>query len=289
MNETLPDVPLISSVAALARGYDAWLCDIWGVMHNGLKAHAAAVDACRRYRAAGGTVILISNAPRPSASVLPMFDRVGVPHDAYDAIVTSGDVARTMIAKAGSARVFHLGPPRDLPIFDNLGVSFVGPGEAGWVVCTGLRDDDTETPEHYAAELRACMDHELPMICANPDLMVERGERLVYCAGALAAEYEKLGGTVTYTGKPHLPIYERALSMVEEARGAKVPRRSVLAIGDGLRTDIAGAANAGLDALFVASRLHVNGSAQGDAAREIAQLFTGSARLPVAAQLSLSW
>ncbi|MGD9867058.1 MAG: TIGR01459 family HAD-type hydrolase [Hyphomicrobiales bacterium] len=282
-------VPLISSVARLAGGYDAWLCDIWGVMHDGLKAHPAAVDACRRYREKGGVVVFISNAPRPSKAVLPMFDRVGVPHDSYDAIVTSGDVTRSVISETRGARIFHLGPPRDLPIFEGLDTSFVEPKQAQWVVCTGLDDDDTETPDVYADVLRECAGLGLPMICANPDLMVERGDKLVYCAGTLALEYEKLGGEVTYTGKPHLPIYERALAMAVQARGRDIPRRSVLAIGDGLRTDIAGAANAGLDALFVASRLHVNGSGEGEVTKELAELFAGGAKLPVAAQLGLAW
>ncbi|MEC9368695.1 MAG: TIGR01459 family HAD-type hydrolase [Pseudomonadota bacterium] len=284
------EIPRLESVAQLAQRYRAWLCDIWGVMHDGVRPHASAVDACKRFRDSGGVVVLLSNAPRPWQAVVAQLDRIGVSRDCYDAIVTSGDVARSMLEGAAAAKVFHLGPPRDRPLFEGLKVRFAGPDEASCLVCTGLNDDETETPKDYAVILGQCHALTLPMICANPDLMVERGDRLVFCAGALAAEYEAMGGQVTYAGKPHLPIYHRAFDTVSRIAGSNVAPAQVLAIGDGVKTDIAGAANAGIDALFVGSKLHVSGDmADANAVSVLSSLFDRTARLPVAMQFRLSW
>lgn len=291
MTVTAPSIPVLASVAELASRYDAWLCDIWGVMHNGVEAFASAVDACERFRASGGTVILISNAPRPSGAVRGQLDRIGVPPGAYDAIVTSGDVTRGLLTSEPERRVFHLGPERDKPIFDGLDVVFAAPSEADVVLCSGLDDDTVETPDDYADRLKEMRRLGLPMICANPDLMVERGEALVYCAGALAAAYADLGGDVVYAGKPHLPIYALALERAGAVRGTAVDKARVLAIGDGLRTDIAGASAAGLDALFVASGLHVKHASPGEALdrAQLSALFSESEIWPVAAQARLAW
>ena len=291
MTAPAPSIPVIDSVAALAPDYDAWLCDIWGVMHNGVEAFASAADACERFRASGGTVILISNAPRPSSAVRRQLDRIGVPAGAYDAIVTSGDVTRGLLTREPGRRVHHLGPERDKPIFDGLDISFAAPAGADVVLCSGLDDDTVETPDDYAERLGEMRTLGLPMICANPDLMVERGEALVYCAGALAVAYADLGGEVVYAGKPHLPIYEMALEQAGAARGAAIDKGRVLAIGDGLRTDIAGARAAGLDALFVASGLHVKDASKGKALDEaqLSALFAEDGTLPVAAQTRLAW
>ena len=291
MTAPASSIPVLDSVAALAAGYDAWLCDIWGVMHNGLDAFASAADACARFREAGGTVVLISNAPRPSGPVQRQLDRIGVPAGAYDATVTSGDVTRGLLTSEPGRRVHHLGPERDRSIFDGLDIAFAAPSAADVVLCSGLDDDTVETPDDYAERLGAMRALGLPMICANPDLMVERGEALVYCAGALAAAYAELGGEVVYAGKPHLPIYEMALERAGAARGAPLDKARVLAIGDGLRTDIAGAEAAGLDALFVASGLHVKDAAKGRALDEaqLTALFPDGGTLPVAAQTRLAW
>lgn len=283
-------IPVIPSVSEIAAGYDAWLCDIWGVIHNGESAFAAAAAACRAFRERGGTVILITNAPRPAESVARQLARMGVDERAWDRIVTSGDITRGLLRENRDKSVFHLGPDRDKSIFDGAEPAFAGPEDAELVVCSGLYDDDTETPDDYAGLLEGLAKRKPPMICANPDIMVERGERLVYCAGALADVYEDLGGSVTYTGKPHPPIYERAIEVIAELRGAPVARERILAIGDGLKTDMAGAARAGLDALFVASGLHLSGGegAAPDAAA-IAGLFAQSDMRPVAAQSRLAW
>lgn len=284
-------IPVLDSVAGLASHYDAWLCDVWGVIHNGEHPFAAAVDACSRFRAGGGRVIFISNSPRPGDGVIAQIGQIGVSRDAWDAVVTSGDVTRALIEQNLDKKLFHLGPERDLGIFTGFDVTFSDVGEAGLVVCTGLHDDTIETPENYRNVLGQLAARSLPMICANPDLMVERGNRLAYCAGALAALYEELGCQVTYAGKPHSPIYERAFSTLASLSGKSVARERVLAIGDGLKTDMAGADRAGIDALFVASGLHLE-EASGDRladADAINRLFAGGEMQPVAAQSRLVW
>jgi HAD superfamily hydrolase (TIGR01459 family) len=213
-------------------------------------------------------------------------DRLGVPREAYDAIVTSGDLTRTLVRERRGEPLFHLGPDRDMPIYDDLGVRFTDAGHARLVVCTGLFDDERETPGDYGALLGALAAHNVPMICANPDLTVERGARLVYCAGALAEAYERHGGPVTYAGKPHLPVYKLVIEQIAQLKGSAVPTERILAIGDGIRTDIRGAANAGVRSLFIASAIHVNGPLD---RATLSQLFEGSEARPVAAMPALAW
>lgn len=282
-----PDaIPIIPAIAQLAQGYDAWLCDVWGVMHNGVRAFPGAVDACRRFRERGGTVLLVSNAPRPASAVARQIGGLGVPEDAYDAILTSGDLTRSLISKRPDQRLFHLGPARDKPLFDGLDLQFAAAEEAEVIICSGLYNDDVETPSDYTSLLEAVARRRVPMICANPDLTVERGSRIVYCAGALAAEYERLGGQVTYAGKPYRPIYERAFEMIADLRKGPVPLDRILAIGDGLKTDIRGAADAGIASIFVASAVHVPG--EFDAAA-VTRLFSGTDCRPIAAVPALVW
>ena len=251
----MPDI--IERFAPLARDYDVLLCDVWGVVHNGVVAFAPACEALSRFRAGGGTVVLITNAPRPGAAVGRILDRLGVPHAAYDAITSSGDVTRGIVKGRLGERVFHLGPPRDRPIFAGLEVDFAPLETADYVVCSGLFDDTVETPESYRELLSAMRARSLFMVCANPDVVVERGDTLVYCAGALADAYAALGGEVLYCGKPYAPIYETALGNAAVLRGgAMPPRQRVLAIGDSVRTDLKGAAAFGIDCLFVISGIH---------------------------------
>ena len=210
---SLPAIQILPSIASLASSYDAWLSDIWGVMHNGAAAFPAAGEACSRFRAAGGIVVLISNAPRPHDAVAAQLDRLGVPRTAYDAIITSGDVTQALLAKQAGCTVFHLGPDRDRGVF-RADVRFAPVESAELIVNTGLFDDLKETPADYEPILRGLQARGVPMICANPDLMVEKGDKLLYCAGALAQTYEAMGGTVLYAGKPHLPVYEEAFALV---------------------------------------------------------------------------
>jgi HAD superfamily hydrolase (TIGR01459 family) len=264
-------------------------------MHNGHRAFPRAVDAARSFREDGGIVVLLSNSPRPSPGVQEQLRRLGVPDDAYDATVTSGDLTRYELRKHKGATVFHLGPERDLPIFDGIPVKLGSAEDAELVVCSGLFDDETETPEDYIELLQKLAARKLPMICANPDHLVERGHRLVYCAGALAAIYHTMGGRVVYAGKPYAPIYELALETISSIAERSVATGEVLAIGDGVNTDIAGAAKLGIDAVFVASGLHVPSNSGGEAGEEtldelhLAELFAGAMRRPLGAMRALAW
>ncbi|WP_088345217.1 MULTISPECIES: TIGR01459 family HAD-type hydrolase [Rhodomicrobium] len=290
MSIETPSIPVLESIACFSRRYDAWLVDIWGVLHNGLRPFASAVEACRLFREGGGVVVLISNAPRPRETVAEQLLEVGVPADCYDGIATSGDVTRTLMAEKAGQTLFHIGPARDLPIFDDLGVSLGGVAESAAVVCSGLYDDETETAADYADLLAECLARKLPMICANPDIKVERGDRLIYCAGAIAKAYEEIGGEVIYAGKPYKPIYDLAMALVSELRGADLPKHRILAIGDGLHTDIAGAVAQNIDSVFVASGVHLaGGREEGVEAAQIARLFEGSKSRPVAALSQLIW
>ena len=241
----------VAGLSELAGSYDAVLCDVWGVLHNGVAAFSEAVDALRRFRAGGGVVVLLTNAPRPWQPIRDQLRLLKAPDDAYDAIVTSGDVTRNVIAERPGAKLFHLGPDRDLPFYDGLDVRLVPEAEAELVSCTGLFDDSAETPEDYRPLLQRFAARGLAMVCANPDLVVERGDRLVYCAGALARLYEQLGGRAVLVGKPQAPIYQAARALLSE-----LGRSRVLAIGDGLPTDIRGAVENGFDVLFVTGGIH---------------------------------
>ena len=284
-------VPLIEHFGPLAPGYDVLLCDVWGVVHNGVAAFPEACDALAAFRGAGGTVILITNAPRASPAVQRILDRLGVPHGAYDAIMSSGDVTRGIVASRPHERVFHLGPERDHSIFAGLDVSFAPADAADYVVCSGLFDDARETPDDYGALLAAMRARSLFMVCANPDIVVERGDELVYCAGAIADAYAALGGEVLYCGKPYAPIYQAALAKAAALRGAPTPLARVLAIGDSVRTDLKGAAAFGVDCLFVVSALHAD-DAGGRGAPDLSGLdaaFAAAGVVPEAVTRRLAW
>jgi HAD superfamily hydrolase (TIGR01459 family) len=285
----LPDI--IERFAPLARDYDVLLCDVWGVVHNGVAAFPQACDALARFRAGRGTVILVTNAPRAGESVQRILGRLGVPHDAYDAIMSSGDVTRSIVEARPNQPVFHLGPPRDLSIFAGLGVTFAPAETADYVVCSGLFDDTIETPENYRELLAAMRSRALSMVCANPDIVVERGDELVYCAGALADAYAALGGEVLYCGKPYAPIYEAALGKAAAFRGAATPRHRVLTIGDSIRTDLKGAASFGLDCLFVISGLHAEEAGGREAANlsGLQAMFAAAGVAPRAVTRRLAW
>lgn len=257
-----PHPRILTGIAPIAASYDVILSDIWGVVHNGQQHFTAAVDALRRFRAAGCTVILLTNAPRPSPPVLRQLEGLKVPHDCFDDVVTSGDVTLNFIAEHGVKPVHHIGPPRDLALFDILerdtGVRppLTPLEDAAYVVCTGLFDD-AEQPSDYDARLATMRQHQMEMICANPDIVVHVGDHEVWCSGALAQRYEQnYGGRVLQAGKPFAPIYERALSLAQAKRAQPIDQRRVLAIGDGVGTDIKGAQAQGLDVIFVTSGIH---------------------------------
>jgi HAD superfamily hydrolase (TIGR01459 family) len=283
--------PITSHFAALAGGYDVVLSDVWGVVHNGIAATAEACDALTRFRAGGGTVVLITNAPRPGANVRAILDRLAVPHSAYDAIVSSGDVARALIVARAGERVFHVGPERDLPMFEGLDAPITELEHADYAVCSGLFDDTVETPQDYEPLVERMRARALPMICANPDVVVERGDKLVYCAGAIADLYAAAGGDVVYAGKPYRPIYEQALSVAEAARGAPVAHHRLLAIGDSVRTDLKGAAALGIDSLFVTAGIHAEelGERHAPDTLALSNIFAAAGVVPKAVMSRLIW
>jgi len=243
----------VAGLSEIAGDYDALICDVWGVVHDGAHAYPDAVAALARFRRQRGRVVLLTNAPRPPAEIAVTLQSYGVPDDCYDVIVSSGGAAREDLehrVHGGKLKMVHIGPPRDAPVFAGLDVALVEAKQAEIALCTGLYDDDHETVDDYVDLLAALKAHDLPMICANPDVLVPRGGVLVQCAGAIARAYEKIGGKVVYYGKPELPIYAPAIA----AAGGAASR--ILVIGDALETDMAGANAAGLDALFVAGGLH---------------------------------
>jgi HAD superfamily hydrolase (TIGR01459 family) len=251
-------IPIHDGFEALAERYSALLCDVWGVLHNGVEAYDGIVDTLTRYRAGGGRVLLLSNAPRPGTGIPPQLEKMGIPSDAYDDVLTSGDATHASIATGRFGESFwHLGPERDWLLFEGLTQVRAEEADADFVLCTGLFDDDAETPDDYREILAKLKERDLDMVCANPDIVVDRGERRVYCGGAIAAAYSEIGGRAHYFGKPHAPIYELARARLAVLAGAPMDDSSLLAVGDGLQTDIKGANAQGIDALFVTGGIAV--------------------------------
>ena len=253
---------IIARLADLGSRYDAVFCDLWGCLHDGKTPFPAAVAALQGFRSRGGKVLLLTNAPRPQSSVITQLDGMGVPRDAWDDVVTSGDATQAaMLQGAVGRRIYFIGAAKDEPFFtmfsDDLRdlaastapIMRVAIDQAEGVICTGLADDLTETPDDYRAVLLHCKINDLTMLCANPDIIVDFGDKRLYCAGALAEAYEKLGGRTLYFGKPHPPIYDlarRRLARLTAGRDC-----SILAIGDGIGTDIQGGMAEDIDTLFV--------------------------------------
>ncbi|MDE3120502.1 MAG: TIGR01459 family HAD-type hydrolase, partial [Paracoccaceae bacterium] len=250
---------LIASLAEISDRYDAVLCDLWGCLHNGHAPYPAAVAALQAFRRKGGRVVLLTNAPRPNVSVIRHLDRMGVPHDAYDLVVSSGDATQeAMVAGMAGRRIYHIGAPKDESFFTEMQdaperlsqIARVALDEAEGIVCTGLADDLTETPEDYRAVLLSAKVKGLKMLCANPDIIVDYADKRLWCAGALARDYEDMGGEALYFGKPHAPAYALARRRLE-ALGLSVANDRLLAIGDGIDTDVRGGLAEGIDTLFV--------------------------------------
>lgn len=247
---------VLTGLSTLAARYDVLLCDVWGVIHNGRASFPDACAALARWRAEAGPVVLISNSPRPAHSVVPQLDHLGVPRESWSVLVTSGDATRALLADRAPGPAWALGPDRDAPLYEGLGLAFAGPEAAAFISCTGPYDDEVETPEDYRDRFEAAIRRDLEMICANPDIVVQRGDKLIYCGGALAEFYAGLGGRVLMAGKPWSPIYDLALDEAERLLGRPLDESRVLAVGDGVATDVRGANTQGLDVLFVASGIH---------------------------------
>ena len=254
-----PAVAVLDGLSAIADDYDGYVVDLWGVVHNGVEPYPGVVDCLTRMRGRGSRVCLLSNAPRRVDSVVAKLRELGVPDTAYDGVLSSGEATHLALADPPDAfhrglgrRCFHLGPPRDEDVYAGLDLTVVDrPEEASFVLCTGV-DDFDETLDDYKPVLDRCCDAGLPLVCANPDLIVVVGDKLAVCAGAMAAYYEARGGRVASHGKPYPPIYH----LLRRRLLADVPAARVLAIGDSVRTDMAGAAATGLDALFVMDGIH---------------------------------
>ena len=252
---------IIGSLSEIDPGYSALFCDLWGCLHDGVRAFPEAVAALEGFRARGGTVVLITNSPRPAGDVAKQLDLLQAPRSCWDLVVSSGDAAQAAMAAGQFGRkVFHIGPERDLVFFRDaegrpLDVERVPLEEAEGIVCTGLFDDRTETPADYRAIILYGKTKGLRLLCANPDIVVDVGDRRIYCAGAIAQAYAEAGGRSYYFGKPHPPIYTLARRRLAARLGYDTPADEILCLGDGIATDIAGAMGEGLDALFVTGGL----------------------------------
>lgn len=252
---------IVDSLSDLAADYDAVFCDLWGVLHDGVTVFPEAAAALRSFRRSGGRVILITNAPRPRGQVALQLDSLGASRDLWDDIVTSGDSAQAaLVGGVVGRKVHHIGPERDQAFFFELPpelptgtVELVPLAEAEGIACTGLFDDEVETPDDYRGQLLLAREMGLKLLCANPDIVVDRGGKRIYCAGAIAQAYAGIGGQSLYFGKPHPPIYDlarRRLALLD-----RIPDERILAIGDGPSTDLAGAMGEDLDCLFVTGGL----------------------------------
>ena len=279
-----PELP--RGLAALRERYDAVLCDLWGVVHNGKRPFERAVRALCEFRANGGRVILLTNVPKPRDPIPRQLDRIGVARDAWDVIVTSGDAIRSELAARAPGPMHLIGPLSDSVLWDGLGMELASLEHASFVCATGLDDFDDEHPEHYAPRLALARSRKLDFVCANPDIVVRLGDRLHWCAGVLARDYEALGGRVIMAGKPHAPIYALALRELAALLQRPVDRSRVLAIGDGPGTDILGANREGLDALFVSSGIH-DGELHHEGALDLAKVHATLRTANVSARYAL--
>ena len=284
--------PIITASGDLLGRYDVLFCDIWGVVHDGVRAFDAANVALTHFRANGGTVVLVSNAPMPSETVARVLDQKGVVRDAWDAIVSSGDLALGIIAERGWRRIHGIGPQkRDAAFFAALPGRSDDVRDADAIACTGLVNDRQETAEHYRPMLEQALARKLAFVCANPDLAVHVGDDLLPCAGAIGALYAEMGGEVIWAGKPHALAYDTAKGVAERLRSSTVPSARILAIGDSVRTDLAAAAGAGVDALFIVSGIHRDETmVDGDVSpTKLAALFVNGGPTAVAASIALRW
>lgn len=247
---------IVQSLTEIGGAYEALFCDIWGCYHDGIRPFPAAVAALQAFRRQGGAVILLTNAPRPAAAVERMLERMAAPRDSYDGIMSSGTACQRAVASGEHGRRFHyVGPERDRHMLGDVGLADTALDAADAVLCTGLRDDRSETPADYYDEMAGWLERGLPLLCANPDLVVDRGSERLYCAGAIALAYEHAGGRVVWFGKPHAPIYDASAALLAEVTGREIARERILALGDGVRTDVAGGLAYGLDVLFVTGGL----------------------------------
>lgn len=244
----------IDYLGQISQNYDIILCDIWGVIHNGQKLFSGSISALQKARENGIKVILLTNSPRPSLSVIEHMQSLGLFKKFWDHIVTSGDLTHHLIAQ-GPRNIFFIGEKKDLVLFEGLDIQIVGEQDAETIICTGLYNTEREVPEVYTELLKRFAQRQIPFICANPDILVNRGNNIIHCAGSLALIYRNLNGIVKMIGKPHLPIYNMALKKASDSC-YPLDKKRILAIGDGIETDIKGAIEAGLASLYVGKGIH---------------------------------
>jgi HAD superfamily hydrolase (TIGR01459 family) len=275
---------ILAGLSGAADGYDVLLCDVWGVIHNGREKFPAACEALARFQRERGPVVLISNSPRPAQAVKPQLTELGVPDASWTSFITSGDATRALLAERSPGPAWRIGPQRDDVLYEGLGLTFAGPSDAAFIACSGPVDDEIETPEDYRADLQIAAGRGLTMICANPDRVVHRGDKLIYCGGALADLYEALGGRVIMAGKPYPAIYDLCLT---EAEGLLGRQGRALCVGDGAPTDVKGAEAAGLDCLFIFGGIH-GAELAGDPGR-VGALLAAHGTKAAFAMPDLSW
>ena len=252
---------IVNALSDISAQYDALFVDLWGCVHNGVRAFDAANKALIEYRTGGGIVVLVTNSPRPRAQVEQQLADFGVARDAWDSIASSGDSARSaLFLGAVGQKIYFIGTDAELPFFeplklidDPIQISHVQIEEAEGIVCTGLPTADG-TPDDVRAPLLYAKQKGLKLLCANPDIIVDRGDKREWCAGAVAQAYSEMGGTSLYFGKPHAPVYDLARRRLSAIR-SNIPDDRILAIGDGITTDIQGAIGEGIDSLFITGGL----------------------------------
>lgn len=288
----MPGIPFIDSLSTIASWYDGIICDVWGVLHNGVRATSGAPEALEAARRAGLAVVLLTNAPRPPDKIEKQLAGFGISAASYDAIISSGGVSRALVEAEGAKSFYHLGPSRDSGVYDGLSARPSTLEAAEYILCTGLFDDETETAEDYRPTLEKALERKLKLYCANPDLVVERGPDMLPCAGAIALLYEQMGGEAVYVGKPHPLVYGHARKALGEIAGRDLDSRRILCIGDALRTDVAGGLRAGHDVLMTLAGIHgheISLTKEGFDAAALDRLCAQNAARPTACAISLSW
>lgn len=295
-NVEINAVRRIAGLSDLSSQYSLVLCDVWGVLHNGVKAYEGAIEALSTFRKNGGTVVMVTNAPRPRGPVYEQLKRLGVPTDTkdggvYDEVVTSGDATQALMRQAPKKMHFIGVYEKDKNLFEGLDIELVGEDEAQAIICTGPFDEEKDTAADYIPLLKKFLEKDLPFICANPDKVVEIGDRFIMCGGAIADEYEKLGGKTLIAGKPHAPIYEQAIKEATSITGKTFEKSDILAIGDGMPTDIKGAQDFGLDVLYISAGIHAGeyGDADDPNDGQLQKFLVNNNAKPVAYIPRLKW
>ena len=252
------DPQKLKGISEISDKFDVYFIDLWGVIHNGVQCYPEALKVLEKLKEQNKKIVLISNAPRPSAVVKVFLETIGLESSCYDFLVTSGDITREYISLNSSKKNFyHLGPTRDIDLFKDLNVTLTSKEECEEIICTGLVSDEEEKLQDYKILLDFFLNKKIPLICANPDEVVARGEKIVFCAGALANQYKQEGGMVRYFGKPYSDIYSFALKKVRAHKDFKDKKEiNTLVIGDNIKTDIKGANLFNLDSVLILNGIY---------------------------------